>query len=68
MEATRILFGRGQRHYRDEEESEELVEVMRRCVRVEWEREFGKGTSSSGLERGKKTEKGSRDKSGGGRL
>ncbi|RMZ80357.1 hypothetical protein DV738_g2853, partial [Chaetothyriales sp. CBS 135597] len=41
MEATKILFGRGQRHYRDEEESERLVDVIRRCVRIEWEREFG---------------------------
>ena len=41
MEATKILFGRGQRHYRDDEDAEELVKVMRGCVRVQWEREFG---------------------------
>ena len=42
MEATKILFGRGQRHYRDDQDAEELVKVMRGCVRVQWEREFGK--------------------------
>ena len=41
MKATAILFGRGQRHYRDDEEAEDLVKVMRGCVKEEWEREFG---------------------------
>lgn len=41
LEATRILFGRGQRHYRDEEDAEVLIRMMRERVRVEWEREFG---------------------------
>jgi diadenosine tetraphosphate (Ap4A) HIT family hydrolase len=40
LEATRILFGRGQRHYRDEEESEALVKVIRERVREEWTRTF----------------------------
>lgn len=43
MEATKILFGRGQRHYRDDEDAEELVKVIRDKVRVEWEKEFGYG-------------------------
>ena len=43
MEATKILFGRGQRHYRDDEDAEDLVKVMRENVRNEWEKEFGKG-------------------------
>ena len=42
MEATKILFGRGQRHYRDDEDAEDLVKVMRDQVRLEWEKEFGK--------------------------
>ncbi|RMZ78927.1 hypothetical protein DV737_g3687, partial [Chaetothyriales sp. CBS 132003] len=47
-EATKILFGRGQRHYRDEEDSERLVDVIRRCVKVEWEREFGSAPDDGG--------------------
>lgn len=42
MEATKILFGRGQRHYRDDEDADDLVKVMREKVRNEWEKEFGK--------------------------
>ncbi len=41
MEATKILFGRGQRHYRDDEDAEELVKTMREKVKIEWKKEFG---------------------------
>lgn len=54
MEATKILFGRGQRHYRDDEEAEGLVRVMRERVALEWDQEFGradKGQVVKGLER-----------------
>lgn len=40
FEATRVMFGRGQRHYRDDEDAEALVAVMRERVREEWERSF----------------------------
>lgn len=43
MKATAILFGRGQRHYRDDDDAVGLVEVMRRRVAEEWRAEFGHG-------------------------
>jgi diadenosine tetraphosphate (Ap4A) HIT family hydrolase len=51
--ATKILFGRGMRHYRDDEDAEELVRVMRERVKVEWEREFGREELEGGGGRGK---------------
>lgn len=41
MKATAILFGRGQRHYRDDDDAAGLVELMRQMVADEWRREFG---------------------------
>lgn len=41
MKATAILFGRGQRHYRDDDDAVGLVELMRRMVVEEWRRDFG---------------------------
>jgi hypothetical protein len=41
VQATAILFGRGARHYRDDDDAVGLVQVMRREVAVEWAREFG---------------------------
>ena len=59
MEATKILFGRGQRHYRDDEDAEGLVRVMREAIREEWEREFGgvKEVSDDGNGNGSEKEK-----------
>jgi hypothetical protein len=41
MKATAILFGRGQRHYRDDDDAVGLVELMRHEVAAEWTRTFG---------------------------
>ena len=41
IQATAILFGRGQRHYRDDEDAEGLVREMRGRIAEEWRREFG---------------------------
>lgn len=41
MKATAILFGRGQRHYRDDDDAVGLVELMRQMVAEEWRRDFG---------------------------
>jgi hypothetical protein len=41
VQATAILFGRGARHYRDDDDAKGLVVAMRREVAVEWAREFG---------------------------
>ena len=49
MKATAILFGRGQRHYRDDDEAEDLVRVIRGCVKEEWEREFGREGDGVGV-------------------
>jgi len=55
FQATTILFGRGYRHYVDEDEPVEMVVEMRRRVAEEWKRAFGEDKEGGSKKRNERS-------------